>query len=155
MNKIIALLCALCLTCACTPSPKENPVKTNPTELARLIKLPFPAKAVQWQVIQASSGNSGLGPQDWALVAVLDFSSQERGQLLKQPVRIDTSFPSTFVLPWFPAALRALWQTQSDGTMKLTATALDASAFYNSPLQNGYLLPFGDGGQVMLYLYTQ
>ena len=95
-----------------------------------------------------------MGPEDWALLAVLEFTPAQRQSLLKTPVATDPAFPASFVQPWFPPALQAQWQTQADGTLQLKAGTYDASALHSPPLQHGWLLPFGEGG-VLLYLYTQ
>lgn len=145
---------------ACTPPNKEMPVKENIQELSRLIKLPFSVKAAQWQVLTPGISQTGLGPNDWGLLAVIETTPEERKALLAQAatVKIDPVFPHNWLREWFPPALRALWKpgigNSTADTLQLKAQAHDARLFFNSPLQHGYFIPFGDGGQLLLYLFT-
>lgn len=145
---------------ACTPTNKETPVKEDIQELSRLIKLPFPVKAVQWQVLTPGASQTGLGPNDWGLLAVIETTPEERKIFLAQTeaVKIDPVFPHNWVREWFPPALQALWKpgtvNSAGGTLQLNAQAHDARLFFNSPLQHGYFIPFGDSGQLLLYLFT-
>jgi hypothetical protein len=50
--------------------------------------------------------------------------------------------------------LRSRLQPQADGGHGLGAPPLSAEAFFSSPLNQGFVLPFGDREQLLLVLFT-
>ena len=156
-------LACLGLASACSPAPApqkppEPAVHTDLTALARLIAWPETPRAAQWEVVQPAAGaSSGLGPQDWALVAVLDLPPGGRQRLLAKatPTSGDSAtLTAALVRPWFPPALRSRLQPLAQGGYSLGAPPLSAEAFFSSPLNQGFVLPWGEGEQVLLVLYT-
>ncbi len=133
-------------------------MSTDLTALARLIPWPEAPQAALWEVVRPAAGqDSGLGPEDWALVAVLDLPPGGRQRLLAQAMPTGgeaATLTLALVRPWFPPALRNRLQPLATGGYSLGAPPRSAERFFSSPLNQGFVLPFGDAEQVLLVLYT-
>lgn len=128
---------------------KEMKVKTDLQELARLIQLPAGTSAASWEIIQESSGG-GLGPNDWSVLAILHLPQEALNGLLAQSTA-QTADPGQLAAlqrPWLAAADKQHLQGN-------ISQVYPATAFFKSPLQQGFFLPLPGSGQILLYLYTQ
>jgi len=161
-RSFIAVLMAQAGLAACSPpatpaTPRSPDVKTDLQQLARLVRLPAPAVKAQWETAPLAH-SSAPGPEDWQLWAVMDIGAAARQQLLEaSPAQTgaEWQFPASLSRPWFPDALKARLETQADGSVRLRDAPRDAAAFHSPPLLQGFWLPFGDGGELLLVLQTR
>lgn len=141
----------------CSPStPKPATVNTDLQQLGRLVTLPVPALKAQWETGALAQG-SAPGPDDWRLWAVIDVGPAARQKLLDAaPAQSggERVFPAHLQRPWFPPALVARFEPQADGSLRLRDAPRDAAAFFSAPLLQGFWLPFGEGGELLLVLQT-
>lgn len=105
--------------------------------------LPRRPISVQWR--KAVRGTPGLGPTDWELLAVLEYSETEAQALLATLKPTDLAPPTLDDGGWLPAATRK---------SLASARAYDASAFYRPPLQHGTLLHVPGTNTFVLSLFT-
>lgn len=154
---LAAILLLSIVACSPQPSPKDMSVKNSTPELSRFIKFPIQPKSVQWQILTSSQEQGGLGPDDWGIVAVLGFSPEDKQKIIEtsNSINVDTTFPSSFILDWFPVGVRSLFAEAGGHGLRLKAAPKDAVLFYNSPLINGFFVPANDDEHLFLYLFTQ
>ncbi|WP_338873237.1 hypothetical protein [Myxococcus stipitatus] len=126
-------------------SAAAAPAKTG-TDLASLeqvVTLPRRPVSVQWR--KALRGTVGLGPTDWEVLAVLEYSEADTQALLATLTPSELAPPSLEDGGWLPAATRKSLEQ---------ARAYDASAFYRPPLQNGTVLHVPGTRTFVLSLFT-
>jgi|GEM_PF-6426266 len=126
-------------------APTSQPARTG-TDLASLeqvVNLPRRPVSVQWR--KAIRGAPGIGPTDWEVLAVLEYSEEETQALLATLKPTDRPPPTLDDGGWLPAATRK---------SLLGARAYDASAFYRPPLQHGTVLHVPGTNTFVLSLFT-
>jgi hypothetical protein len=65
------------------------------------------------------------------------------------------SLPAAFALPWLSSMLASEFRLDASGSYyEFTKLAVDAEAFYKSPLLNGAIFPVSST-ELLLYLHTQ
>ncbi|AGC49037.1 hypothetical protein MYSTI_07765 [Myxococcus stipitatus DSM 14675] len=127
-------------------SAAVSPPARTGTDLASLeqaVTLPRRPVAVQWR--KAIRGSVGLGPTDWELLAVLEYSEADTQALLSTLTPTELAPPTLEDGGWLPAATRKSLEQ---------ARAYDASAFYRPPLQNGTVLHVPGTRTFVLSLFT-
>ena len=117
-------------------------MSTDLQQLARLIQLSGAPSAATFEILD--KGSPGLGPSDWALVALLTVD-EKTAEGLSKSATVAGPVLAPLLRPWLPSAVSEA--LRNDPVLR------EAVAFTRSPLSNGYavVLP---GNQVFLYLYT-
>ncbi|NTX07445.1 hypothetical protein HUA74_05785 [Myxococcus sp. CA051A] len=122
-----------------------SPAKTG-TDLASLeqvVNLPRRPVSVQWR--KAIRGKVGMGPTDWEVIAVLEYSEADAQALLATLTPTELAPPTLNDGGWLSATTRKSLER---------ARAYDASAFYRPPLQNGTVLHVPSTNTFVLSLFT-
>jgi hypothetical protein len=121
-----------------------SPASNDVDALAQVVRLPRRPNRVQWR--KAVLGRGGLGPTDWSLTALLEFSEADAKVLLAgcEVAPPGTELPE--LGPWLPQDVR------ENAAAKVMA--YDAAAFFRSPLLHGALFRLGQGPRFLLYLHT-
>ncbi|WP_240356399.1 MULTISPECIES: hypothetical protein [Myxococcus] len=86
-----------------------------------------------------------MGPTDWEVLAVLEYSEAEAQALLATLKPTDLAPPTLDDGGWLPASTRK---------SLAGARAYDASAFYRPPLQHGTVLHVPGTNTFLLSLFT-
>jgi hypothetical protein len=158
---ILALLvCSLCGGCSEERNVAKGPMPSSDVSaLSRFVTLPAMPQRVMWQTVPLGRAGSP-GPNDWALVALLEFDETTAHAILSRSrvTSADRSvtIPKELVLQWFPSPLKQQLKAAQDANgFTLNAVAYDASAFAKSPLVNGYIARVeGPSGHIFLVLFT-
>jgi len=128
-----------------TDQPQTPPARSGSdlATLEKMVVLPRPPRSVLWR--QAIQGSVGLGPTDWKVVAVLEYSSEEAQALLAGLERAQGPAASLAEETWLAEPMRAALEK---------ADAYEASAFLRPPLTHGtvYFLP--QSNTFVLALFT-
>jgi hypothetical protein len=132
---------------ACSPeTPPGTSGITTGTDLATLEKMvtfPRPPRAVRWR--HKTMGDDFLGPSDWNLLAVLEYSKEDAEALIAG-FRQARDSPTAFA--------DEAWLSESTRASLKDAVAYDASPFFRSPLRDGMLIYLPDSSTFILYLFT-
>lgn len=135
-----------------------NGIQTDVDGLKNWLSLPGTPTTVQWQVREKGARTAGIGPTDFELIAVLEYSAADMEQLQSQMARqtspADLYVANDFVAPWFPSDLEAAFATDSlyPDLLKLTAARYEPNLFTSGSLQHGYVVVAG--AYVLVYLHT-
>lgn len=138
---------------ACTQATQEGKkVNTDVDKLKQLISLPSEPVNSMWSIVK-SSKNDTLGPNDWAMVAILTFPVEVTTKLFSDEKVIGKGgfIPA---MGWYPKEFTSKLKTESDTQLSTDANKYSAELFYSSPLLNGYILPIHGTNNVYLYLFT-
>jgi hypothetical protein len=111
--------------------------------LGGMVVLPRAPQSVRWR--QATRGIVGLGPTDWKLVAVLEYSREDAQALIAELRPAQGPTPSLAEETWLGGATLAGLKG---------ASAYDASAFFRPPLSQGALFRLPDSNTFVLALFT-
>ena len=139
-------------------SETPSNIETDLHKLSQFINLPYPPQSALWQVIRKGGDTIELGPNDWALVAILQY---DENTIIKFRVEMANLQPleklvvqSNFVQDWFSQAIQNSF-IKDEGTDYLTLSVprYSASQFTKSPLLNGYFF-LTENGEIFLYLFT-
>jgi hypothetical protein len=131
---------AMTTTAAAATAAKTG---TDLETLERAVSLPRRPRAAQWR--KALRGTVGLGPTDWQLVAVLEYSPEDSAALLATltSTRLTSSIGDDD--GWLPAATRVALKD---------APAFEATPFFKSPLLQGTLFHLPGTTTFVLVLFT-
>jgi hypothetical protein len=126
-------------------SAQQAKTGTDLDTLEKTVTLPRRPRAAQWR--KSLLGGVGLGPTDWQLLAVLEYSEEDARALLAElkPLRGGASGAEVEDGGWLPGATR---------TALNQAKAYDASAFFRSPLRAGSLYHLPGSNTFVLSLFT-
>ena len=156
---IINLLLLLVLSCSDNNNGKPMPTaKTDINTLQKLINLPKKPVKATWETGNIVKGDSTIpGPEDWALIAYLEFDKNDLDELIKQSneyTNKTASIPKSHFGSWLPDDINSKFSNDSSGKYYQSNSAIfDAALFTKSPLLNGFLMPVNETG-LLLYLYS-
>lgn len=124
-------------------------------KLGRLLTLAEPPAAATFETGKVGSGGP-IGPDDWWLVAVLDYPAAVVERLFAAaPVTTPAGTPLGVMLPdWAQARLGGLLQPGDGAARVLAVPRHAATAFARSPLSAGFMARLEDGTGVLVYLMT-
>lgn len=139
---------------ASSPAPSTTfPISRDINTLGKSIALPRRPLVAVWQMKQMGDGE--MGPSDYSITAVMQFSPRDLKALTVSAAKRATSGKATTekisVLPWFPEALRKKAAT-SKGFLK--AQSLDPSDFYKMSFIQGSLHRIEGTNSLVLALHT-
>ncbi|GAB4190812.1 MAG: hypothetical protein OHK0022_03950 [Roseiflexaceae bacterium] len=127
------------------------PIFTDVDRLGSRINLPAGVTAATWTVVALGSGDSGIGPTDTQLCALI--SLDEAGWQALGPAGAPTEVPLSVEVAEaiLPPALRS-GLPEEGGQLRVSGLAYDAAAFETSLYQPGYAVRLGD--QMLVCLQT-
>lgn len=139
-----------------SPSSSTSSPQTEFAALDRLITLPVQPVAVKWQVSNVASVQStGLGPNDWGIVALLEVQKADLEKLSVNKTSNAATLPAYLVHPWLADIIHSKFTLDADGKFYTPqVTVIDAEQFYKSPLLSGAAFVISDT-EVLVYLQTQ
>jgi hypothetical protein len=155
---IILIFCLMtsCRDIGQTMTGIPSTIETDISKLSTFISLPHSPASSRWRVIE--KGTAGLGPDDWALMAILQYD-ETTAQILRtdladleplENVYVDVDF----IEDWFRLEIREVFIPEK-GTdfLTLSLPRYPATQFAKPPLVNGYFF-LTECGFVFLYLFT-
>ncbi len=123
--------------------PQPTNVRTDLDALASLVTLPRRPLAVQYRKTLLSP--AGIGPSDWRLMAVLEYSAADAAKLLAASRPLVGPSPALGDTRWLPKPVRLGLRS---------ARPLDAGAFARLSLRNGALFHIKDTSSFVLILFS-
>ena len=141
---------------AMTGTPSE--VQSDVSRLGELIQLPYAPSSARWLVVQKGEEDSGLGPTDWVLMAVLTFNAQDTATLRQETAALEPlgslKVEPGFLREWFPSDVTAAFVAEAGSELlTLALPRFEARIFAKAPLLSGYFLVTNEG-TVFLYMFT-
>lgn len=128
-------------------------------KLGRLIVLPEIPVRGKWQAIQLGKAGSGMpGPDDWALVATVEYDEAGFGKVqeaFRGKDRVMAEVLPQVAVGWLEEEAMGLTDRLPGGGLRWKADAFDAARFARPPLSHGYAVPIGAGRKVFLLLATR
>jgi hypothetical protein len=158
MKRALTLL-AMTLCFACQNENKQAPImKTDISELSKLIKLPVTPLSAKWMVSSPASGGR-LGPNDFTVIAMLTFTDEGTRLVETQsdvPPDAEPLALKDDELPlFFTAAEAKSWERPSQGFVVVPGKTYGPAAFAKSPYLKGKVAVVeGRPNLVLLTLYT-
>lgn len=149
MKKILFIL-ALFFLSACENTSEKIKMNTDIEQLQRLISLQKTPSKAMWS-IKEFGGDDGLGPNDWALVAIVEFEHDITKTLAKKTLKEDIKLPN---MNWYPESFIKYLEKTDSGEYKTSLNKFHAESFFSSPLLNGYFIPIQETNSLFIYLYT-
>jgi hypothetical protein len=141
-----------------TMTVTSSNVETDIVKLSEFISLPYSPESVKWRMIEKGEDHIGIGPDDWALVAVLNYDEttiQDLHTDITELEPLDKVYvDADFIEDWFPLEVHEVFIPE-EGTdfLTLSLPRYPATQFTKPPLVNGYLF-LTESGFVFLYLFT-
>ena len=151
MKAMAVLLACLLMACSTEHQVDVTP-NTDLQQLNQLISLEETPLEGQWSVIESGEEND-LGPNDWALVAVLTFTPETINQLIQDEniIQGQSTLPA---INWYPESFIRNLEKTSDDHYTTTSPQYSAEIFFASPLLNGYIIPIKGTSDIFVYLHT-
>ena len=150
------LLISFVFLFSCAENDEQN-IETDLSKLKELINVPDNPQRVQWLLIQKGN-NRNLGPNDYHLLAVLEFE-QNQYKKLKENFSNSTDISEKIFLnknlfqDWYPPSIQSKFMDR--GThYELNTKVYDASIFLKGSFEEGYCF-FSEDGKLFLFLYTK
>lgn len=122
-------------------------MKTDAAELSKFIALPFPPKAVWWRTAERE-GSGSMGPTDWELMAVLQFSPQGIESIISRTKIIQSDSPEKIVAG-SPGMIEML-----KGHGSVGERLYSAELFAKSPLLEGFIAQIKGTDKLFIYFST-
>lgn len=119
--------------------PNTNVAKDDPSELARIIELPFePDESSVWRETELPGRSSETGAIHKKLVAVLKFTPEQTAEIIQRAEKIKPSEPVEMETEsWFPPELIA--QSGISGNETVKGNSYAADGFVKKPFNGGKL----------------
>lgn len=137
-----------------TSTPPENDAES----LARLIELPIAPAKVVWETREFGKG-AGFGPEDWGIIAVLEFSPAVFEQVTELAPASESStraeLPTLFAPKWLQDACDLEVDESSPKSYLVKGVRRDPRAFAKSPLLQGFCVVCEGHSKLVLFLHTQ
>ncbi|EHP85968.1 hypothetical protein GeomeDRAFT_2219 [Geobacter metallireducens RCH3] len=122
-------------------------MRTDVAGLSKLIALPFPPKAAWWRIVERE-GSGAMGPADWELMAVVQFSSQDVEAIISKSEN-QRSDPPENMAAGSPAMSEILRDHGPVGER-----LYGADPFVKSPLLEGFFARVKGANKLLIYLST-
>jgi hypothetical protein len=141
-----------------TMTATQSNTETDVAKLKQFITLPEEPISVLWEVVQKGDKSIGLGPNDWALIAVLNYEDTTLQQIRSDVTGLkplgELMIQPNFIRDWFPLSIRESFiGAENSDYLSLFVPRYPALRFTKTPLTNGYFFITEDGA-VFLYLFT-
>lgn len=131
-------------------------MSSNIQQLGSIITLPHAPAAVHWA--QTRTGEGGLGPTDYSILAILDYDDAICEQIVRQSPRLPGTDPAIVareeVGDWMPSSVKSHFTQEKEGYFRVAGTPLDPVLFKRSPLLTGFVLRLPGTNQIVVALST-
>ena len=123
------------------------PVKDDPEELEKIIKLPYPPEEATWR--EESTG----APNSKKLTAVISFTGEDARRISESGGGNSVGVTDIEPEAWFPAELIAQSQLSGDETLK--GVSFSADAFLQAPYNAGKITRIDSTNYFVLELLSK
>jgi len=146
---LFALLAGLaCVSCTKNQSTQRiSTMKTDAAELSKFVALPFPPKAVWWRTTERE-GSGAMGPSDWELMAVVQFSPQYIESIISRSKSLKSDSPEKIV-----AGSHGMIEMLK-GHGSVGERLYSAELFAKSPLLEGFVVQIKGTDKLFVYFST-
>jgi hypothetical protein len=157
-RKLLFLLASAVIVAACSNSEAEMHEKPDSdiTMLSKFIVLdPRPISA-EWSILE-EEGDSGLGPIDSVLVALLRYSSADFGTVetsLSAGERPEGGLMRK-VPDWLPKEVATASSPAPGEAIDFGGKAASANLYALAPYSEGFAVAFAASNSVLVYLYSK
>ena len=156
---LLKMVCMVGLTSCQSASNNTSNYSTDMKQFSQLVTLDFVPSGIMWQTNEKKYGGSQLGPNDWAIVAVLEYDESVMKEL--QTVSNETSpladifVKREFISDWFPNPIKdSFIEDPNIDYYSIATPVYPPDLFAKSPLLHGYFFIVPGENLVFLYLHT-
>jgi hypothetical protein len=155
---LLFLLTSAAAVAACSNSEADMHEKpdTDIAVLAKFIVLDPKPDSVEWSILE-EKGESGLGPIDSVLVAVLNYSPADFGKVEAAIAEGERPEGGQMrkVPDWLPKNVMAASKSAAGEAIDFGGKAGSAHSYALAPYSDGFAVAFPTSSSVLVYLYSK
>lgn len=159
IHSFLKLICIAGLMSCRSVSNDASNHSTDVKQLSKFIALDYVPIHVMWQANEKKTRGDQLGPNDWSLLAILEYDESTIKDLeatVKDISPLSNIFVEpAFIVDWFPDPVKDSFVKEPNADYYLiNVPVYPPDLFAKSPLLHGYFFIMPEENLVFLYLHT-